>query len=287
MHHAHRVLDGDELLAARAVVVLGAPEARQDQRLAPGVQVRAVELGGHLDGQRAALHRGRGDVGVRSGRHEVAAESEEHVDLAVAHGPDRVDGVIAGLARRLEAELVAQRVEEGGLRPLPDAHRAVALHVAVPAHRAGTRARPADVAAQQQEVDDLADRGHRVVVLGEPHRPADDDALGRDHVVDERLDGGPGKAGKGEQIGEVELAPGLGRVVEAVAVGVDEVLVEDGAGRIVVAFEQDPVDRAEQREVAVDAHRKVAVGELRAGAGEPAGRLRVAESGAVRPRAAG
>ena len=113
---------------------------------------------------------------------------DEDVDLAVAHRPNRVDGVAAVLAWRLEAELLAQLVEERVGHLLPDAHRPVALHVAVPADRARPGARAADVAAQQQEVDDLADGGHRVAVLGQAHRPAHDDPLGGAHVGGNGLD---------------------------------------------------------------------------------------------------
>ena len=61
---------------------------------------------------------------------------------------------------------------------LADPHRPVALHVRVSPHGAHAGTRAADVAAQQEEVDHLANRRHRVGVLGEAHRPADDDPLG-------------------------------------------------------------------------------------------------------------
>ena len=88
-----------------------------------------------------------------------------------------------GLPRRREAELLVQGVEKGPRRPLPDPHRAVALHVGVPADAAGPRAGPADVAAEQQQVDQHADGRHGVAVLGQAHRPAGDHPLrARDHA---------------------------------------------------------------------------------------------------------
>ena len=100
VHHAHRVLDGDELLAARLHVALGPAQAGQQQRL----PARGTGASGSAWSRRArsarSAQRGRGDVGVRRGGDEVAAQREEHVDLAVAHGPDRVDGVPAVLAGR-------------------------------------------------------------------------------------------------------------------------------------------------------------------------------------------
>ena len=70
-------------------------------------------------------------------RTKLPASADEDLDAAVAHGPDRVHRVESVGAGRIEAELLLQGVEERVRHPLPDAHRAVALHVAVPAHRAG------------------------------------------------------------------------------------------------------------------------------------------------------
>lgn len=56
-------------------------------------------------------------------------------------------------------------------------HGAVALHVAVAADRAETGARAAQVAAQELQVDDFLDDRHRMMVLGDAHRPADDDPV--------------------------------------------------------------------------------------------------------------
>ena len=203
----------------RLDVALGAPKARQDQRLAAGEHVRAVQLGRDVHGERAPGEGRRGHVAVRRGGGEVAAEADEHLGPAVAHRPDRVDHVPAVRAGRLEPELVPQPVEEGVRHLLPDAHRPVALHVAVPAHRAGPRARPADVAPQQQEVHHLADRLDRVPVLGQAHRPADDHAVRRDDVVGELLDPRPGQPAEPLDRRPVECAPRGGGVVEALRCG--------------------------------------------------------------------
>src|SRR5262245_18915810 len=76
--------------------------------------------------------------------------------------------------RGSEPELVPQRIEERLRHLLPDAHRAVALDIAMPAHRADTRPRPTQAPAQHQEVHDLADRRDAVLLLGNAHRPARD-----------------------------------------------------------------------------------------------------------------
>ncbi len=97
---------------AAGLVALGASEARQDDRLGAASHVRAVELGRDLHRERAPLHRRRGHVGVRRRGHEVAAEADEHVDVAAVHRAERVDGVEAGLARRGEAEARLERIEQ-------------------------------------------------------------------------------------------------------------------------------------------------------------------------------
>ena len=101
------------------------------------------------------------DERVGGGGDEVAAHAHEDARGAVAHRADRLDGVVAVLARRGERELAIEGVEERGGRLLVDAHRAVALHVRVTAHRADAGARATDVALQQQHVHDVAQRRPR------------------------------------------------------------------------------------------------------------------------------
>ena len=251
---------------------LGAPEARQDDRLGAASHVRAVELGRDLHREPAPLHRRRRHVGVRRRGHEVATEADEHVDLAAVHRAEGVDRVEAGLARRREAEARLEGVEQRRGRLLEDAHRAVALHVGVAAHRAGPGARLADGAAQQQGVDELLDRGDGLAVLGQPHRPADDDPLpAGDPAVQlvDRLAIEPGGRQQGVGIERVEVGAQL---VEPVAVGVDERPVEG-----VVVVHQAAVEQLEQRQVGADHDRQVQVGERGAAAEHAADALRVAE----------
>ena len=174
MHHAHRVLDGHRLRAAGLQVDLGAAQARQDQRVAAVHQVRAVELGADVHGQRAVAQRRVHMRAVRRSRGEISTHGEEHLGATVVHGLDRVDRVEARLARRCESERIAEAVEEIVRHSFVDAHRAVALHVGVTADRARTCTGLADVAAQQQQVVEHLDRGNAAVVLGDAHAPAQD-----------------------------------------------------------------------------------------------------------------
>ncbi len=112
MYRAHRVLDGDELATRRLLVDLGATKGRKNQRRVPGDRVGPVQLRGHLHGEPAPSYGGGRHRGVRGGGDEVAADREEHLHPSVAHGANGLDHVIAVAARRLEVELVTQRIKE-------------------------------------------------------------------------------------------------------------------------------------------------------------------------------
>src|ERR1019366_8297697 len=92
-----------------------------------------------------------------------------------------------GCPGRFESELVTQPIEELVGHSFPHAHGAITLHVAVSTYGRGSRSRSTNVAAQEQKVHYLADGGDRVSMLGDPHGPTDDDALGRHHLRREVL----------------------------------------------------------------------------------------------------
>ncbi|CAO5230012.1 hypothetical protein FAGKG844_130072 [Frankia sp. AgKG'84/4] len=182
------------------------------------------------------------------------------------------------LARRVEAELGAEGVQERRGRPLPDAHRPVPLDVRVPAHRAHPGAGAADVAAHQQDVDDLLDRRDGARVLGQAHRPAHDDPLGGEHPPGQLVDLRRRQAGDGGDLVVAEMGPHvLGERVETGAVRVDEVVVEDGAGGRVLRVEQPAGQPLEQRKVTAEADLQELVGERGAAPEQAAGVLRVTE----------
>ena len=145
VNHAHRVLDGHELLRRAPPVTLATSETRQDQRLRAVVEVGPVELGRNVDRQSAVRHRRRRYFGVGSRSDEVPSEGEEDVDVPVAHCADRFDGIETGAPGRVESELGAEGVQERIGHPFPDAHRPVTLHVAVPADGCRSGAGTADV----------------------------------------------------------------------------------------------------------------------------------------------
>jgi hypothetical protein len=271
VHRAHRVLDRDPLRPGGLDIALGAAERRQDQRRPAGHEVRPVELRGDLHGQAGVAERGRGDVRVRRRLREVAAEADEDVRLAVAQRADGVDRVVPVLARRVEAELALERVEERLGRPLPDPHRAVALHVRVPTDREqpapGLPTLPCANAtltislivatalwcwvrpiAQQKTVRSESRSSSASRVICSRLRPGgrgDDVPVDGAHVVAPRLE--PGRVRR------------------------DEVVVER------VPLDEQRAERLEQREVAVDPDRQVQVGQVGAVADDAARLLRVLE----------
>ncbi len=179
--------------------------------------------------------------------------------------------------RRVEPELVAQPVEEHSRWPLPDAHGPVTLDVAVPTHRAHPGAGTPDVAAQQQEVDDLTDGRDRVAVLGEPHRPADNDPFGGEYPTDDLVDLGVGQARRRTHVVRGHTTQMRGQASEAVGVGIEEGPVEDLPGTCLLRGEQPGVDRLEQRQVTAEPDLQKLVGERGTGSCDTTGMLRVTE----------
>ncbi|MNC07286.1 hypothetical protein D3C75_548290 [compost metagenome] len=92
-------------------------------------------------------------------------------------GLERLVDVVPRRALEAHREAALQAVDKGGIGFLVDPHGAVALHIAVAAHRAEPRPRLANLAAHQVQVDDFANGVDRVLVLGDPHGPAADHAL--------------------------------------------------------------------------------------------------------------
>ena len=129
----------------------------------------------------------------------------------------------------------------------------------------------ADVSARDREIDDLLDRGDRVAVLGESHRPAVDRRVGvTNHLGSsgDLLAGQPGGVLDDSPVDRVDV---LGPRRDASRVLLDERVV-DG-----VPPDQQRPDGLEQCEVAVDLDRQVQVGEVGALADQAAGLLRIAE----------
>ncbi len=137
----------------------------------------AVELGADLHVELAPSHRLIGELGIRRRGRQVAPKAHQHLAPAAVQGLERLVDVVPRRALEPHREASLKAVEEGGVGFLVDPHGAVALHVAVTAHRTEPGPRLANLAAHQVQVDDLANGVDRVLVLGDPHGPAADHAL--------------------------------------------------------------------------------------------------------------
>ncbi len=254
-------------------VLLAAAERREDQRLAAVDDVRAVQLGRDVHGELGVAHRLLGDVGVGHRGDEVAAHREEHLGPAVAQRLDRLDRVEAVLARRLEVELVAQRVEEvpaGGRSQMPIVRSPWTLEWP----RTGQSPAPglpmlpwrnATLAISLMVATELR---CWVMPIAQQITVRDGVAEHRGRLLDLRA-GQPGRA-------RAPASQSRSRTCAAysskpLVCSLDEVVV-DG-----VPLEQQRADRLEQREVAVDPDRQVQVGERGAAADHAAWLLRVLE----------
>ena len=137
-------------------------------------------------------------------------------------------------------------------RLLDDAHGAVALHVAVAAHRAGPGPRLAEVAAHQQQVDEHLDGGDAVALLGEAHGPAGDHTLGRGVAVGDDAHLVLTDARLGDQVVPRGAAQVLGEGPKAVGVLGDEGVVEHGVGGGVFEIQEGLAYAFEEGQVAAD-----------------------------------
>jgi hypothetical protein len=140
---------------------------------------------------------------VSGGEDEVAAHRDEHLHPAVPHRLDRADGVESVLSGRGDPAHLVERVEERGRGAVVDAAGAVALDIAVAAHRRGSGALAAEVAAQHQQVHDLADGVHPVVLLGDAQAPGDDGAVGAQVALGDLPDLALAHPGLPHQLGPV------------------------------------------------------------------------------------
>src|SRR6267154_2533817 len=95
----------------------------------------AVELGRNLHRQAAATQSLSRVFAVRRRGKKVAAQREEHLCFSIMHRLDCFDCVEAVLTRRLEIKFSRELVEKGFCGPLPNSHCAIALHIAMAAHR--------------------------------------------------------------------------------------------------------------------------------------------------------
>src|SRR4029077_13397440 len=114
---------------------------------------------------------------------------------------------------------------------------AVALHIAVPAHRTSSSTRSPQIAAQHQEVHDLLDIRDRVAVLREPHSPATDETFRAHRDLGSRANLGTLQPALLTDIGPGHLSEGRAEFLKAAGVLVDELMIKHQAGTTLLLFE--------------------------------------------------
>jgi hypothetical protein len=160
MDGAHRVLHRHSLVAGALRVLFGPTQRREDQRASARGHVGMVQLRGDLYRQVCVGQCPLRDLGIRGRPDEVSTHSNEDADFAVPHGTNRRNGVVAVLAGGKELELLVQPVVERLWHFFEDAHGAVALDIRVAADGAYSGSGLADVALEEQHVDDVPERGN-------------------------------------------------------------------------------------------------------------------------------
>ena len=247
----HRLLGG-------GLGLLVAGQDRQDDRLpaaAPGVAgVRGgAQVGDEVDpAQRPG---GVPRVGIRSV--EVAAETAGEAHPARVGPLDAAEGVEPRRVGQRDPEPALEPLEDGTLELRHHAHRAHALHVGVTAQGKQPAVGPPEHAAGHGQVGDHLHVRHPVLVMGDPHRPAEDGLLRGPVEVGHPLDRlaiDPGPLGEGLPRQGLEVPA---KVVVVVGVLRDERLVHRPA------LDQGPGDRGQECNVAADVGLDVNVGDLR------------------------
>ena len=180
-------------------------------------------------------------------------------------------------ARCADAEFGVESLQEVFLRLLPDPEGPVALDIGMSAHGAGSGPGFAEVALQEEQVDDLLDRVDGVGLLGDAEGPAEDGCLRRREQLGDVFDLCAFEAGGEFDLGPVEVLASVRVVGEAIGGGFDELAVDDGPGSFCFLLQKQVAEGLEQ--CLVSAHADLQ--ELVAGAlsvGEQAfGSLRILE----------
>ena len=289
VHAAHRVLDGHELRRRRSVYRARCGRARAGSApRAPATRCERFSLVETCTV--SAARRSAASVSGVSGVARAKFPPMRDEDLRAARRAARwIAATVSrpcscGGAKRNSAPSRARNSRRG---PLPDPHRAVALHVRVAAHRARPRAGPADVAAQEQQVHELLHVRDAVLVLGEPHRPAGDHRLRARVERGQLAHLGARNARAALELVERALGERLAPGLEALRVLGDELAVEHRARRRVLELEQRLRDALQERDVAADPHLHEAVGERRAAAEQARAPPADSRTPRARARAAG
>src|SRR5437763_9909110 len=178
------------------------------------------------------------------------------------HRLDRMHGVVTMSSWRLEIEFFTKLVQKVLSRLLPNSHRAIALDVAVAAHRTKTSARLAQLSTQHHQVNDLLNVRDRVLVLSQAHRPTENHAFRINKELRCIFDLRFSDSRLFENVTEVHTCESISEFREPSRVLVDELLIENFTRAPLFGIEYLFHDALEQSHVTVDAHLQKQIGEL-------------------------
>ena len=254
VHDRHRIFDRNRLRAGLLLVELGASEARKNDRRLGQQQMRAVQLGRDVDREIELAHGRKAHLRVRHRHRQVAAHADDSLGFSFADGFDRLDGAVAVLARRLEAESLLQVIEQFGVGDLGDADGAIALHVGMAAQRADAGAFAADLAAHQHEIGELLHDLRAVPVLRQAHAVAEDDVLGGGVDLSRAFDLAPRQTRAALDLLPLRCLDVAHQSLVAGGVIGNEGAVDDLAAVLAVQRQQRLHQSLHHRRVAADAH---------------------------------
>src|SRR5215471_2755129 len=230
-------------------------------------QMAAIELRTDRDGQPQLPHRSFGRRPVRNRPDEIAAEPDEHFGASIHHRLYGVDDMVPASPGRLEAEYLLELVEEFWIRLFVDAHRAVALHVRMAAHRADPRSGLAEIPAQQEQIHHLLYVCGAEPMLGDPHAVAQDNGA-RPHIDGSHpLQLFARQTADAQYVVPARAAEIVGERLEAMRMLVNEIEIEHGfraiAKPVVMRLQHQLHDAFESGHIAADADLAVLAGDPR------------------------
>ena len=250
--HAHRVLDGDELLAGGGDVAFGAAQARQDQRLAAVVQVRAVQLGRMPTVRPHVLHR-RGGHGRCRAWPRRSCRRDRRTRRRRRRAWPASTSTVSSRARAAARSRTRRGARRGTSSGICSQIPIVRSPWTLLCPRMGDAPAPGRPMLPRSSRKLTISRmvATALLVLGQPHRPADDDAVVRPRrgPPTPRSSRGSGRCAT-RWSAQSRARPGADGFVVAVGVVVDEVAV-DRAALAPAAL----LSAGEERQVAVEAHR--------------------------------
>lgn len=117
-----------------------------------------------------------GEMRIRCCLKKVSSHRKKDRCFPAMHREDRTNDIVPDFPGRRKRELSIDRLMIGLRHFLENPHSPVSLDIAVPPDPTESGSLAAHCTEQQVKNHNLANRSDRVAMLGQPHRPARDDA---------------------------------------------------------------------------------------------------------------